>query len=111
MSLADNADHCAHSFLCLQEPSTCHYVLNMAVPGLCQMPTFRQEAEPVTQIVCKAIASPAAAQSSVVSDTQEKQQPQLDAEQSVQDIADLVTEIIANGTEQVCFGYWVQTHV
>lgn len=68
------------------------------------MPTFQQEAEPVTQIVCKAIGSPAAAQSSAVSDTQGKQQQQLDAEQEVQDIADLVSEIIANGTEQVCFG-------
>lgn len=68
------------------------------------MPTFQREAEPVTQIVCKAISSPAAAQSSVVSDTQGKQQQQLDAEQEVQDIADLVSEIIANGTEQVCVG-------
>ena len=76
-------------------------MLNMAVPGLCQLPTFRQEAEPVTQIVCKAVASPAAAQPSVVTDTQEKQQQQLDAEQDAQDIADLVSEIIANGTEQV----------
>ncbi|DBA74954.1 TPA: hypothetical protein ACH3X1_010300 [Trebouxia sp. C0004] len=87
------------AILSIKEPSTCHYVLNMAVPGLCQMPTFQQQAEPVTQIVCKAIASPAAAQSSVVLDTQEKQQQQIDAEQSVQDIGDLVSEIIANGTE------------
>ncbi len=86
-------------------------MLNVAVPGLCQMPTFRQEADPVTQIVCKAIASPAAAQPSIVTDTQEKQQQQLDAEQDVQDIANLVSEIIANGTEQVCSGDWVRTHV
>ena len=65
------------------------------------MPTFRQDPELVTQIVCKAVASPAAAQSSVATDTQEKQQQQLDAEQDVQDIADLVSEIIANATEQV----------
>ena len=65
------------------------------------MSTFRQEAELVTQIVCKAVASPPAAQSSVVTDTQEKQQQQLDAEQDVQDIADLVSEILANATEQV----------
>ncbi|KAL0033988.1 hypothetical protein WJX79_001529 [Trebouxia sp. C0005] len=88
------------AILSIKEPSTCHYVLTVAVPGLCQMPSFRQEAEPVTQIVCKAIASPAAAQSSEVRDTQENQQQQLDAEQDVQDIADLVSEIIANGTEQ-----------
>ena len=68
------------------------------------MPTFRQEAEPVTQIVCKANGSPAASQSSILSDTQGKQQQQLDAEQDVQDIADLVSEILANGTEQVRFG-------
>lgn len=88
------------AILSIKEPSTCHYVLNVAVPGLCQMSTFRQEAELVTQIVCKAVASPAAAQSSVETDTQEKQQQQLDAEQDVQDIADLVSEIIANATEQ-----------
>lgn len=88
------------AILSIKEPSTCHYVLNVAVPGLCQMPTFRQDPELVTQIVCKAVASPAAAQSSVATDTQEKQQQQLDAEQDVQDIADLVSEIIANATEQ-----------
>ena len=44
----------------MQEPSTCHYVVTVAVPGLCQLPIFRAQAELVTNIVCHPVAAPAA---------------------------------------------------
>lgn len=90
--------------VCVQEPSTCHYVLNVAVPGLCQLPTFQQETEPITQIVCKVVASPAATEPSIDSDAVTDQQQQLHAE-PVEDIAELASEISTNGTEQVCSGF------
>ena len=46
------------AWLGVQEPSTCHYVLTVALPGLCQLPIFRAQPEPITQIVCRHIAAP-----------------------------------------------------
>ena len=86
--------------MCVQEPSTCHYVLNVAVPGLCQLPTFQQETEPITQIVCEVIATPAAKEPSDDANAVTDQQQQLHAE-AVEDIAELASEISTNGTEQV----------
>lgn len=51
---------CVLAWLDLQEPSTCHYVLTVAVPGLCQLPIFKAKAELVTQIVCHPVAASAA---------------------------------------------------
>lgn len=48
------------SVLSIKEPSTCHYVLTVAVPGLCQLPIFKAKAELVTQIVCHPVAASAA---------------------------------------------------
>lgn len=48
------------AWLFSQEPSTCQYVLTVAVPGLCQLPIFRAQAELVTQVVCHLLAAPAA---------------------------------------------------
>ena len=102
---ATGAQHACHRcVVCVQESSTCHYVLNVAVPGLCQLPTFQQETEPITQIVCKVVASPAAKEPTIDPDAVTDQQQQLHAE-AVEDIAELASEISTNGTEQVCSGF------
>ncbi len=86
----------------LQEPSTCHYVLSVAVPGLCHIPTFRQETESITQIVCTALPSPAAPQSDAEISSQDTQQQQQIVQQDVgDDVGDLDSEARANSTEQV----------
>ena len=57
----------------MQETSTCHYVLTVAVPGLCQLPIFRAQAEPITQIICRPVAAPAAETSSTDHESQQQQ--------------------------------------
>ena len=86
----------------LQEPATCHYVLTVALPGLCQLSSFRQEAEPITEIVCQPLASPAPAEpskdlSSQASQQQEEQSIPLSAQGDVVGASDFTT----NNTEQV----------
>ena len=59
----------------MQEPATCHYVLSVSIPGLCQLPSFRQKTEPISQIICKPAPAPASSASS--SDANDhKQHPQ-----------------------------------
>ena len=84
----------------LQEPSTCHYMLTVAVPGLCQLPTFHQEAEPITHITCKPVLGLTLTESSADSDSQQQQQHQ---DVSHDDLSDTDSELGTNTTEQVWF--------
>ena len=72
----------------MQETSTCHYVLTVAVPGLCQLPIFRAQAEPITQIICRPVAAPAAETSSTDHESQQQQHARFDDGDLVQDDSD-----------------------
>lgn len=62
----------------MQETATCHYVLTVAVPGLCQLPVFRAQAEPITQIICSPVAAPAVEASSTDHESQQQQHARFD---------------------------------
>lgn len=81
----------------MKEPSTCHYMLTVAVPGLCQLPTFHQEAEPITHITCKPVLGLTLTESSADSDSQQQQQHQ---DVSHDDLSDTDSELGTNTTEQ-----------
>lgn len=72
----------------MQETSTCHYVLTVAVPGLCQLPIFRAQPEPITQIVCRPVATPAAEALNTDLESQQQQHARFDDSDLVQDDSD-----------------------
>ena len=77
--------HHQQAWLGVQEPSTCHYVLTVAVPGLCQLPIFRAQPESITQIVCRPIAASAAEGSSADHKSQQQQHASFEDGDLVQD--------------------------
>lgn len=77
--------HHLQAWLGVQEPSTCHYVLTVAVPGLCQLPIFRAQPEPITQIVCRHVAAPAAEGSSADHEAGQQQHTSFEGVDLVQD--------------------------
>ena len=60
-------------------------MLTVAVPGLCQLPIFRAQAEPITQIVCRPVAAPAAPESSADPESQQHQHAHFDDGDLVED--------------------------
>ena len=57
-------------------------MLTVAVPGLCQLPDFKVQAEPITQIVCHYVPAQAAedANPALKSQTQNQDQHHTDSE-------------------------------
>ena len=97
MSLQLHMLHHLQAWFGVQEPSTCHYVLTVAVPGLCQLPIFKAQPEPITQIVCRSIAAPSAEDSSTDHESQQQQHANLEDGDLVQD--DSGHESSANSTD------------
>ena len=89
--------HHLQAWLGVQEPSTCHYVLTVAVPGLCQLPIFRAQPEPITQIVCRPVAAAAAEGSTADHKSQQQQRANFEDGNLVQD--DSGHESTANSTD------------